>query len=95
MQRGAVLHLPTVRGFTPVARRLGKGALEGWVLPSPLYQACGTSEHRNIGTQHPIDKQIAAIAIIYDLTVVTRKMEDFESTGLRDINPFSSSLPMN
>ena len=43
------MHLPTVRGFTPVARRLGKGALEGWVLPSPLYQACGTLEHRNAG----------------------------------------------
>ncbi|MDT3672991.1 MAG: type II toxin-antitoxin system VapC family toxin [Aromatoleum sp.] len=42
--------------------------------------------------QHPIDKQIAAIALIYDLTVVTRNTEDFESTGVRNINPFSSPL---
>ncbi|NMG03929.1 type II toxin-antitoxin system VapC family toxin [Azoarcus taiwanensis] len=39
--------------------------------------------------QHPIDKQIAAIALIYDLTVVTRNTEDFKSTGVRSINPFS------
>lgn len=40
--------------------------------------------------QHPIDKQIAAIALIYDLTVVTRNTEDFKSTGVRSVNPFSS-----
>jgi predicted nucleic acid-binding protein len=30
---------------------------------------------------HPIDKQIAAIALIYDLTVVTHNVDDFRSTG--------------
>jgi len=44
--------------------------------------------------QHPIDKQIAAIALIYDLTVVTRNTEDFKSTGARTINPFSSPQSM-
>lgn len=44
--------------------------------------------------QHPIDKQIAAIALIYDLTVVTRNTEDFESTGVRSVNPFSSPQPI-
>lgn len=44
------------------------------------------------GPQHPIDKQIAAIALIYDLTVVTRNTEDFKSTGVRSVNPFSSPL---
>lgn len=44
-------------------------------------------------SQHPIDKQIAAIALIYDFTVVTRNTDDFESTGARCINPFSSPLP--
>lgn len=39
--------------------------------------------------QHPIDKQIAAIALIYELTVVTRNTADFESTGVRLINPFA------
>ena len=39
--------------------------------------------------QHAIDKQIAAIALIYDLTVVTRNIDDFESSGVRSINPFN------
>jgi len=38
--------------------------------------------------QHSIDKQIAAIALIHDLTVVTRNTEDFRGTGVRLHNPF-------
>lgn len=38
--------------------------------------------------QHPIDKQIAAIGLIYNLTVVTRNTADFASTGVRLFNPF-------
>ena len=38
--------------------------------------------------QHPIDKQIAAIALIYDLKVVTRNLEDFQGTGVELVNPF-------
>ena len=38
--------------------------------------------------QHAIDKQIAAIALIYDLTVVTRNTDDFVSSGVRSLNPF-------
>ncbi|MCK2097556.1 type II toxin-antitoxin system VapC family toxin [Thauera aromatica] len=38
--------------------------------------------------RHPIDKQIAAIALIYDLTVVTRNTDDFVSSGVRSLNPF-------
>ena len=38
--------------------------------------------------QHPIDKQIAAIALIHDLTVVTRNVDDFQGTGVRLRNPF-------
>lgn len=40
--------------------------------------------------QHPIDKQIAAIALLYDLTVVTRNTADFQGTGVRLINPFQA-----
>ncbi len=36
----------------------------------------------------PIDKQIAAIALIYDLTVVTRNAPDFDGLGVRVHNPF-------
>ena len=38
--------------------------------------------------QNPVDKQIAAIALVYDLTVVTRNMDDFAGTGVRLLNPF-------
>jgi toxin FitB len=35
-----------------------------------------------------IDKQIAAIALLHDLTVVTRKVDDFAGCGVRLLNPF-------
>jgi predicted nucleic acid-binding protein len=38
--------------------------------------------------QHPIDKQIAAIALIHALTVVTRNVDDFRGTGVEIVNPF-------
>lgn len=38
--------------------------------------------------QHPVDKQIAAIALIHDLTVVTRNVDDFRGTGVALKNPF-------
>lgn len=38
--------------------------------------------------QHPIDKQIAAIALIHGLTVVTRNVDDFRGTGVTLKNPF-------
>ncbi|MEO6919390.1 MAG: type II toxin-antitoxin system VapC family toxin [Collimonas sp.] len=41
------------------------------------------------GNQHIIDKQIAAIGLIHDLTLVTRNTGDFIGTGVRLINPFS------
>lgn len=39
--------------------------------------------------ENPLDKQIAATALIYDLTVVTRNTTHYESTGVRIVNPFS------
>ncbi len=39
--------------------------------------------------QHPIDKQIAAIALIHDLTVVTRNVDDYLGLGVRLENPFT------
>jgi len=43
-------------------------------------------------TPHPenaLDKQIAATALIYELTVVTRNHKDFVKTGVGVLNPFA------
>jgi toxin FitB len=39
-------------------------------------------------TGNAIDKLIAATALIYDLTVVTRNERDFRGTGVRVFNPW-------
>lgn len=39
--------------------------------------------------EHSIDKQIVAIALIHDLTVVTRNVKDFRGTGVNLKNPFA------
>lgn len=38
--------------------------------------------------EHPVDKQIAAIALIHGLTVITRNVDDFRGTGVGLRNPF-------
>lgn len=38
--------------------------------------------------EHELDKQIAAIALVNDLTVVTRNTDDFAASGVRLLNPF-------
>ena len=39
---------------------------------------------------HELDQQIAAIALVNDLTVVTRNTADFAGTGVKVKNPFVS-----
>lgn len=39
--------------------------------------------------ENALDKQIAATAMVYDLTVVTRNEIDFKKTGVKVLNPFS------
>lgn len=38
--------------------------------------------------EHSLDKLIAATALIHDLIVVTRNVDDFAGTGTRVLNPF-------
>jgi predicted nucleic acid-binding protein len=38
--------------------------------------------------EHALDKLIAATALIHDLTVVTRNVDDFAGTGVQLLNPF-------
>ena len=40
--------------------------------------------------EHTLGKQIAAIALLHDLTVVTRNTADFLPTGVALLNPFHS-----
>jgi predicted nucleic acid-binding protein len=39
--------------------------------------------------ENPLDKQIAATALIYGLTVVTRNVSHYEPTGVTVVNPFT------
>jgi toxin FitB len=39
--------------------------------------------------ENPLDKQIAATALGYDLTVVTRNEAHYKPTGVRILNPFA------
>ena len=59
---------------TPSGRRLHPGMW--WSTPEP--------DRPN----NALDKQIAAIALVNDMTVVTRSAKDFEGTGLSLMNPF-------
>lgn len=39
--------------------------------------------------ENPLDKQIAATALIHDLMIVSRNVEHFAPTGVRVFNPFT------
>ena len=82
------------RGDLPQAKRLEKWldlvaddyADKVLSFDETCAQVCGRFMSSN--HQHPIDKQITAIALICDLKVVTRNLEDFKGTGVELMNPF-------
>jgi toxin FitB len=39
--------------------------------------------------ENPLDTQIAATALMYGLTVVTRNVPHYEPTGVAVLNPFT------
>jgi predicted nucleic acid-binding protein len=87
------------RGDLPQARRL-----EAW-LESTLDEFSDRIVEFNlecaetwgylmgVNDQHIVDRQIAAMALVYDLTVVTRNTAHFAGTGVRLLNPFSVDSP--
>ncbi|MFM9047153.1 MAG: type II toxin-antitoxin system VapC family toxin [Cyanobium sp.] len=104
----ASITIGELRRGVDLIRRRGDGAqadaLESWlavlledygdrvlVLDAEAAQLWGRLRvpHPN----HAIDKQIAAIALLHDLTVVTRNTEDFLPTGVALLNPFHGRPP--
>ncbi len=61
---------------------------EHLILPFDLDAAQVWGSLRAAQPAHELDKQIAATALIHDLTVVTRNAADFANTGVRLRNPF-------
>ena len=46
-----------------------------------------------VNDQHIVDRQIASIALVYDLTIVTRNTAHFAEMGVRLLNPFLADSP--
>jgi toxin FitB len=78
------------------------GRLEAWlesvveqfaerILPLDADAAQVWGRLRVPNPDHALDKQIASIALINDLTLVTRNVTDFEGLGVRLRNPFVSA----
>ncbi len=59
------------------------------ILPFDLDMAQVWGRLRVPRPENALDKQIAATALIHDLTVVTRNTPDFSGTGVRLLNPFA------
>ena len=83
------------RGDGPQADRLGRWLTRitndyaDAILPFDEEAAHIWGRLRVPHPENPLDKQIAATALIYELVVVTRNIEHYEPTGVRLMNPFT------
>jgi predicted nucleic acid-binding protein len=83
------------RGDEPQAKRLERwlnavsSDFSGTILPFDHEAAHVWGRLRVPHSENPLDKQIAATALIHDLIVVTRNVAHYESTGVRVLNPFT------
>ena len=100
----SVVTLGEIRRGLELIRRRGETAhadrLERWlrsvtesygatILPFDEEMAQVWGKLRVPHPENPLDKQIAATALMHDLAVVTRNVPHFESTGVRLVNPFA------
>lgn len=82
------------RGDAPQAKRLEQwltGICEDYadaILPFDQEMAQIWGRLRVPYPENPLDKQIAATALIHELSVVTRNGAHFAGTGVRLVNPF-------
>jgi predicted nucleic acid-binding protein len=82
------------RGDGPQAARLERwldrvsSDFEDAILPFDQEAAHVWGRLRAPNAENPLDKQIAATALIHDLTVVTRNVSHYQTTGARLLNPF-------
>jgi predicted nucleic acid-binding protein len=94
LRRG--IELVRHRGDAEHAKRLEKwlttvlADFSGNILPFDAEAAQVWGALRVPDPSHELDKQIAAIALVNDLTVVTRNTGDFAGTGAKLKNPFQS-----
>jgi len=83
------------RGDLPQARRLERWLAQltttyaDAILPIDEEIAQVWGRLRVPNPENPLDKQIAATALMHDLAVVTRNAEHFTPTGVRLLNPFA------
>lgn len=64
----------------------GEHILDFTATESQVWGCLRVPNHENA-----LDKQIAATALTYDLTLITRNVKDFAGTGVRLLNPFDES----
>lgn len=62
---------------------------EECILPFDREEAQVWGKLRAPRYENALDKQIAATALIYGFTVVTRNVKDFSETGVNLLNPFN------
>lgn len=83
------------RGDTAQAMRLARWLnlvtteYDDAILPFDVEIAQVWGRLRVPNPENPLDKQIAATALVYDLTVVSRNTSHFDGTGVRLLNPFT------